>query len=138
MAGERASLSAAAGTTVLRARVGAVQMEVPGDFAIGVRKMGGVEGGCDGSGITEAAVDVVGPEIDAETHFEREQAEGGHQAMAAPPSLNTKIYEQRKAQQPKAKKISRHMRQTLYLRVYEPALPALRMVLLRSPSPSCV
>ena len=44
MAGERAPLSAAAGDAVLRARVGAAQVEVPGDFAIGVREMGGVEG----------------------------------------------------------------------------------------------
>ena len=51
-------------------------MEVPGDFAIGIREMGGVGGGCDGNGITEAARDVVGPEAHCE------QAEGGHQATA--------------------------------------------------------
>ena len=49
-------------------------MEVPGDFAIGVREMGGVGGGCDcdgnGNGITEAAIDVAGLEARCE------QAEG--------------------------------------------------------------
>ena len=52
----RASLSAAAGAAVLRARVGVAQTKVPGGFAIGVREMGGVGGGCDGSGITEAVI----------------------------------------------------------------------------------
>ena len=47
MAGGRAPLSAAAGAAVW-ARVGTAQVEVPGDFAIGVREMGGVGGGCDG------------------------------------------------------------------------------------------
>ncbi len=51
MARESAPLSAAAGAAVLRARVGAGQVEVPGDFAIGVREMGGVGGGCDGDGV---------------------------------------------------------------------------------------
>ena len=61
---------------VQRARVGAAQVEVPGDFAIGVREMGGVGGGCDGNGITEAVMDVAGPEARCE------QTEGGHQATA--------------------------------------------------------
>ena len=61
---------------MLRARVGASQVEVPGDFAIGVREMGGVGGGCDGNGVTEAVMDVAGPEARCE------QAEGGHQATA--------------------------------------------------------
>ena len=46
MTRESAPLSAAAGAAVLRARVGAAQVEVPGDFAIGIREMGGVGGGC--------------------------------------------------------------------------------------------
>ena len=61
---------------MLRARVGAAQVEVPGDFAIGIREMGGVGGGCDGSGITVAVMDVAGPEARCE------QAEGRHQATA--------------------------------------------------------
>ena len=61
---------------MLRARVGAAQVEVPGDFAIGVREMGGVGGGCDGNGITEAVMDVTGPEVRCK------QAKGGHQATA--------------------------------------------------------
>ena len=61
---------------MLRARVGAAQVEVPGDFAIGIREMGGVGGGCDGNGITEAVMDVAGPEARCE------QTEGGHQATA--------------------------------------------------------
>ncbi len=65
MTGGRASLSAAAGA-VLRARVGVAEMEVPGDFAIEVREMGRVGGDCDGSGITEAAMDVAGPEARCE------------------------------------------------------------------------
>ena len=76
MAGERAPLSAAAGAAVLRARVGAAQVEVPGDFAIGVREGGGVGGGCDGNGIAEAVVDVASPEARCE------KAEGGHQTTA--------------------------------------------------------
>ena len=76
MTRESAPLSAAAGAAVLRARVGAAQVEVPGDFAIGVREMGGVGGGCDGNGVTEAVMDVAGPEARCE------QAEGGHQATA--------------------------------------------------------
>ena len=76
MTGERAPLSAAAEAAAPRARVGAAQVEVPGDFAIGIREMGGVGGGCDGSGVTEAAMDVAGPEARCE------QAEGGHQATA--------------------------------------------------------
>ena len=76
MAGERASLSAVAGAVVLRARAGAAQVKILGDFAIGVREMGGVGGGCDGNGVTEAVMDVAGPEARCE------QAEGGHQAMA--------------------------------------------------------
>ena len=48
------------------------QVDVPGDFAIGVREMGDVGGGCDGNGIAKAVMDMAGPE-------ERcEQAEGGH------------------------------------------------------------
>ena len=62
MARESAPVSAAAGAAVLRARAGAAQVEVSGDFAIGVREMGVVEGGCDGNGITEAVMDVAGPE----------------------------------------------------------------------------
>ena len=58
---------------MLRARVGAAQVKAPGDFAIGVRDVGG---GCDGSGITEAVMDVAGPEARCE------QAEGRHQATA--------------------------------------------------------
>ena len=54
MTRESAPLSAAAGVAVLRARMGAAQVEVQGDFAIGVREMGGVGGGCDGSGLAEA------------------------------------------------------------------------------------
>ena len=38
---ERAPLSAAAGATMLRARVGAAQVQVPDNFAIGIRKKGG-------------------------------------------------------------------------------------------------
>ena len=51
-------------------------MIVPGDFAIGVREMGNVGGGCDGNGVTEAVMDLAGPEARGE------QAEGGHQATA--------------------------------------------------------
>ena len=76
MARESAPISAAAGATVLRTRLGAAQVEVAGDFAIGVREMGGVGGGCDGSGVTEAVMDVAGPEARCE------QAEGRHQATA--------------------------------------------------------
>ena len=62
---------------MLRARVGAAQVEVPGDFAIGVREMRDVVGGgCDGKGVTEAVMDVAGPEARCE------QAEGRHQATA--------------------------------------------------------
>ena len=58
MARESAPLGAAAGAAVLRARVGAAQVEVPGDdFAIGVREIEGVGGGCDGNGVTEAVMD---------------------------------------------------------------------------------
>ena len=39
LARESAPLSAAAGAAVLRARVGAAQVEVPVDFAIGVREI---------------------------------------------------------------------------------------------------
>ena len=39
MARESAPLGAAAGAAVLRARVGAAQVEVPGDFAIEIREM---------------------------------------------------------------------------------------------------
>ena len=70
MARESAPLCAAAGAAVLRAHVGAAQVEVPGDFAIGVREMGDAGGGCDGNGITEAVMDVAGPEARCE------QAEG--------------------------------------------------------------
>ena len=42
----------------------------------GSGKWGGVGGGCDGNGVTEAVMDVAGPEARCE------QAEGGHQATA--------------------------------------------------------
>ncbi len=62
---------------MLRVRVGAAQVEVPGDFAIGVREMGGEWwGGCDGSGIMEATMDVAGTKVRCE------QTDGGHQATA--------------------------------------------------------
>ena len=51
-------------------------MEVPGDFAIGVREMGDVGGGCGGNGIMEAVMNVAGPEARCE------QAEGGHQSTS--------------------------------------------------------
>lgn len=41
---------------MLRARVGAASIEVPSDFAIRVRELKGVGGGCDGNGIVEAVV----------------------------------------------------------------------------------
>ncbi len=47
---------------MLRARMGAAQVEVPGDFAIGNREMGEVGGACDGSSVTDAVMDVAGPE----------------------------------------------------------------------------
>ncbi len=76
MARESAPLSAAAGAAVLRARVGAAQVEVPGDFAIGVRETEGVGGGCDGNGIAKTVMDMAGPEARSE------QAKVGHQTTA--------------------------------------------------------
>ena len=70
------ALSPRPGGGVPGARVGAAQVEVPGSFGIGVREMGGVGGGCDGNGITEAVMDVASPEARCE------QTEGGHQATA--------------------------------------------------------
>jgi hypothetical protein len=74
VAGERAPLSAAAGAA-LQARLRTAQVEVPGDFAIGVRN-GGLGGSCDGNGIAKVVMDMAGPEAHCE------QAERGHQATA--------------------------------------------------------
>ncbi len=74
--GARGPLSVGARAAMLRARVGAVQVEIPGDFA---REMGGVGGGCGGNGITEADMNVAGPEARCE------QAEEGYQATAVHP-----------------------------------------------------
>ena len=71
--------SPGAGAAALRAaRVGTAGMEDPGNFAIGIKELGGVGGACFGYGVSDAVVDVPGPKACGEQTERRNEKTAVH------------------------------------------------------------